>query len=337
MEQVLIIKKLQHPNGLFAASAKNVKTGYNRIWLRDNIYTSLSLEGWDEQALRNVYWKIFDVLRKFECKIDKAIETKPTNKQDYIHPIYTPELEEIDTEWGFKQNDSIGLFIFKVADLTLKGVDVVRDKKDYEILQKLVKYLDSIMYWRDLDNGMWEENEEVHASSVGACLAGLKLIQHCIFRFDKFNRRIVVPRELIVRGEETLKALLPRESPTKEVDMALLSLVYPYGIVNEKMRNIILKNVEEKLARKKGVIRYAGDKYYNKNGEAEWTMGLAWLAVIYKKLGNKAKYQNYLKKTLEVMNANGELPELYYANSNEHNENTPLGWAQSLFAVAMRS
>jgi hypothetical protein len=42
-----------------------------------------------------------------------------------------------------------------------------------------------------------------------------------------------------------------------------------------------------------------------------------------------------MRKTLEVLNNKGELPELYYANSDVHNENTPLGWGQSLLVVAM--
>jgi len=84
--------------------------------------------------------------------------------------------------------------------------------------------------------------------------------------------------------------LHPRESETKEVDMALLSLIYPYNIVNKKQREKILKNIETKLLKEKGVIRYIGDKYYYRKGEAQWTNGLAWLAIIYKQLKNPSKY-----------------------------------------------
>jgi phosphorylase kinase alpha/beta subunit len=42
-----------------------------------------------------------------------------------------------------------------------------------------------------------------------------------------------------------------------------------------------------------------------------------------------------MRKTVEVMNENGELPELYFANSTAYNENCPLGWAQALFLVMM--
>jgi GH15 family glucan-1,4-alpha-glucosidase len=29
------------------------------------------------------------------------------------------------------------------------------------------------------------------------------------------------------------------------------------------------------------------------------------------------------------------VPELYFSNSSEYNENTPLGWSESLFIVAL--
>jgi len=195
------------------------------------------------------------------------------------------------------------------------------------IVRKLVKYLESIEYWHDPDNGMWEEYEEIHASSIGACVAGL----------IKISKFIKVPYDLIEKGEKALDKLLPKESETKDVDLALLSLIYPYNIISEKQRTSILENVEKQLVRKKGVIRYLDDQYYNKNGEAEWTMGFPWLAKIYKDLGDKENFTKYIKKTLDCMNSKGELLELYFANSNEHNDNTPLGWAQSLYLVALLS
>ena len=140
---------------------------------------------------------------------------------------------------------------------------------------------------------------------------------------------------MIKKGEEALNMLLPRESEKKETDLALLSLIYPYGIVSAEQRDLILKNVESKLVREKGVIRYINDQYYNKSGEAEWTMGFPWLAIIYHKIGNPYKYANYIRKTMAAFNEHGELPELYYSNSNIHNENSPLGWAQALYLVML--
>ena len=198
---------------------------------------------------------------------------------------------------------------------------------DLRIIQKLVFYLESIEYWHDKDNGMWEENEEVHASSVGACLAGLKTI----------SKHVYVPTHLIKNGEKALKRLLPRESESKEIDLALLSLIYPYNIVSKKQALKILENIENKLVREKGVIRYSGDGYYHLNGlEAEWCFGFPWLAIIYRNLGITNKYYYYLQKSFECLTEDYEMPELYFGNTNIYNENTPLGWGQSLLLVALK-
>lgn len=148
-----------------------------------------------------------------------------------------------------------------------------------------------------------------------------------------------VPGWLIKKGEETLKKILPRESKTKFVDLALLSLIYPYHIVTKKERDKILENVEYLLLRGRGVIRYKNDHYYNKNPdgyseEAEWTFGLSWLAIIYEHLGNKRKARRFIDKALMTTTSKG-IPELYFSNSPKYNENTPLGWSESLFIVAL--
>ncbi len=323
-----ILKQLRYPNGLFSAASKRVSTGYNMCWIRDNCYAATGLEE-DKELVEMTYHAMLNIFLKHEKKMDKAIANPPKDKMNYIHARYFPEtLDESGEEWGNKQNDMIGLFLFKVADLTKKGFRILRNENDRRIIQKLVKYLESIQYYRDVDNGIWEENEEIHASSVGACVAGLQKIR------ETFSE-IKVDSELIKKGKEILNVLLPRESATKKTDLALLSLIWPYRIATREQAKQILENVEKHLVRKKGVIRYKNDHYYNQDGEAEWTMGFPWLAIIYRELRNKKKYEHYLEKSFEVMNKKGEMPELYFSRTNRHNDNSPLGWAQSLLIKAI--
>ena len=327
-QSLQILKQMQYPTGLFAASRMTDKTGYNLAWIRDNVYTTLGLEAAKKYSIvKKTLRALLDILLKHEYKIEWAIREKPKHHYQYIHARYDPiTMEEIWEEWGNKQNDAIGAFLFRIGDLEEKRVKIVRDENDLRILQKLVCYLQSIGYWHDKDNGMWEENEEVHASSIGACVAGLK----------KISKFVDVPQNLIKKGEEALNKLLPRESETKEIDLALLSLIYPYNIATQEQRDAILKNIEGKLVKEKGVIRYTGDKYHYRNGEAQWTKGLPLLAIIYKQINKPDKYAFYMRKTIQVMNEKGELPELYYANSQEHNENCPLAWSQALFVVGLK-
>lgn len=327
-QSLKILNQMQYPSGLFAASSMTVKTGYNLAWIRDNVYVAIGLEAAQKnKSVKKTLRALLDVLLKHEYKIDWAIKEKPRHHFQYIHARYDPvTMEEIWEQWGNKQNDAIGALLFKIGDLEEKGIKIIRNENDIRILQKLVYYLESIEYWHDKDNGMWEENDEVHASSIGACVAGL----------EKMSKIIEVPEDLIKKGKDALNKLLPRESETKEVDLALLSLIYPYNIVTEKQKNSILKNVEKKLVKEKGVIRYVGDKYHFRNGEAMWTKGLPWLAIIYKKMNMPYKYALYMRKTIEAMNEKGELPELYYADGNDYNENCPLAWSQALFVAGLK-
>ena len=51
-------------------------------------------------------------------------------------------------------------------------------------------------------------------------------------------------------------------------------------------------------------------------------------------MGGKAKARELLKNLITEDTPEG-LPELYFSNSPEYNENTPLGWSESLFIVAL--
>jgi len=333
-QHVAILEKLQHSSGLFFAAPGGVATGYDKAWLRDNFYECLAFEVLgDYDTVRKTYRAILDILKKHESKIDAAIAHKPEHAYQYIHPRYHPAtFEEFWEEWGNKQNDSIGCILFKVGEMEQRQPGLlIESDDDRRIIQKLVWYLSTLEYWHDADSGMWEEDQEIHASSVGACLAGLTMARHIA--------GIEVPEELLQKGSERLRALLPRESARKFVDLALLSLIWPYDIVTKDEAKAIVENVEYHLLRTRGVIRYKGDRYYNKNEdgvseEAEWTFGLSWLAIVSHKLGNEAQAHAFLEEAQRTVTARG-IPELYFSNSAAYNDNTPLGWSESLFIVAL--
>lgn len=329
-----ILKSLQTPKGLFLASRKGVSTGYDKSWLRDNFYETIAFEVLgDWETVEHTYRAILNIFLKHEAKIDAAIKNKPKYSFEYIHARFHPDtFSEFWEEWGNKQNDAVGCILYRLGELEARQKRTVIKTPDHvRIVNKLVRYLESIEYWADRDSGMWEEDEELHASSVGACVAGLRSIMRV--------PSIEVPYQLVRRGQRALNALLPRESLRKFVDLALLSLIWPYEVVNPEQRDEILANVEYHLKRDRGVIRYKGDHYYNKNvdgysEEAEWTFGLAWLSIIYQRLEDYAKAEELIADLIALDTPEG-MPELYFSNSPEHNENTPLGWSESLFIVAM--
>jgi len=328
------IRALQSPRGLFLASAQEVATGYDKAWIRDNFYTTLAFECVEDWIIVRQVWKsILNIFLKYEEKINWAVANRPRESWQYIHARYHPDtFDEYWEEWGNKQNDAIGATLFKLGDLEERGIKIIETEDEWCIVQRLINYLNSIEYWHDPDNGMWEEYEEIHASSIGACVAGLKKMS----QLDK----IIIPEGMIEKGEKALQQLLPRESEVKFVDLALLSLIYPYNVVDKEMAFKIIENVEYHLERKRGIIRYKNDKYYNKNKdgyseEAEWTMGFSWLSIIYSDLGDLRRAEDYLEKTNSaILIPEQKIPELYYSNTDCPNENLPLCWAESLYIVA---
>jgi len=328
------LRKLITPTGLFLASSHNVSTGYDKAWLRDNAYEALAFEyvgDWDTVA--KTYHTLLDIFDKHIDKINWATTNKPFETWQYIHARYNPAtLEEFWESWGNKQHDAVGVILYKLADFEQKGHSMLRDSKDRKTVQTLIYYICNVEYWHDADSGMWEENEEVHASSVGAVLAGLKKWQE-VGGMD-------VDQDAIDRGQAALDALLPRESETKFTDLALLSLIYPYRVVDDKMAETIAENLVYHLAKDRGVLRYKGDAYYNNNDdgyseEAEWCFGLSWLAIVYNILGDDAKAREYMDRATATITKDGKIPELYFSHSSKANENTPLGWSESMYVVAL--
>jgi phosphorylase kinase alpha/beta subunit len=330
-----VVRSLQMPTGVFTASAHDVVTGYDKAWLRDIYFMTLGfLETGEIVVVQKAAKALLTVFVKNKEKINWAIQHKPHYAWQYIHARFHPEtFEEYWEEWGNSQNDAVGEVLNLLMTLEQVGATVIETDEEREMVQKVIDYLVMLEYWHDEDNGIWEENMEVHASSIGSVVAAFKKAQEVDW--------LTVPQIAIDRGQHALRALLPRESVTKFSDLALLTLIYPFAVTTEEETKEILKNVEYHLTRDKGVIRYKLDKYYNNNidgysEEAEWCFGLSWLAIIYAERGEKDKAYYYLRKAKAAVTPEGKVPELYYSHTNQPNENTPLGWSESMYVVALK-
>jgi len=328
-----VVRTLERTPGVFTASLDD--TFYNKAWLRDIYFITLGfLETGDIVTVQKAAKALLGVFVKHQDKINWAIENKPKEAWQYIHARFHPEtFEEYWEEWGNSQNDAVGEVLNIIVTLEELGASVVETDDERAMVQKIIDYLVTIEYWQDDDNGIWEENLEVHASSIGSVVAALKKAS----QLDWLH----VPEGSVEKGESALRALLPRESVTKFADLALLTLIYPFAVTTEAETLEILKNVEYHLVKEKGVIRYKLDRYYNNNPdgfseEAEWCFGLSWLAIIYAERGEKEKAYYWLRKAKAAVTEDGKVPELYYSNTANPNENTPLGWAESMYVVALQ-
>lgn len=330
-----ILESLRLDNGLYLASSSS---DYNFVWLRDSFYEVLPYLDKNDGVYEGTYHAILDILNDYCWKFDTCSIAKPYHAFEYIHPRYLSNGKESHAEWGNCQHDAVGAILFGIAKGEEYGKKIIRNKQDRDTIQNIVFYLNLCRYWEDPDNGMWEEGRELHSSSIGAVVAGLKAIKNYV----------TVSDVLIKRGEKALNKLLPMESPTRKNDLSQLSLIYPYNVVDRETSWQILLGVERNLLRDRGSIRYKGDSYYNSENiddrykdsshyfgkEAEWTFGLPWLALAHMQLGSDEKAKEYLEKAYSVMLPDGAMPELYYANSNKYNGNCPLGWSNSLVIIA---
>ena len=389
-----VILKRQNPiTGLLPAStAVNAHGDYTDAWVRDNVYSILAVWG-----LGLAYRKIDgDRGRTFELehstvklmrglmfammqqahKVERFKNTQ--SPLDALHAKYNTQTGNIvvgDDKWGHLQLDATSIFLLMLAQMTASGLHIIFTIDEVNFIQNLVYYIGRT--YRTPDYGIWERghkinrgNAELNASSVGMAKAALEAINGLdLFGVNGSQASVihVLPDE-IARSRITLASLLPRESSSKEVDAALLSVIsFPAFAVEdrelvERTRNKIVDKLQGKYGCKRflrdghqTVLEDADRLHYEPTElkqfdriECEWPLFFTYLFLdgIFK--GDRAQAAEYKERlaSLTVERSNLQLlPELYYVSkekiaaekANPHsqtrlpNENIPLVWAQSLY------
>ena len=272
------------PTGLFSAApvtAESEYTGYQNVWVRDNIHVahSLSILGKMETAAASVialtgYFRKHR--RRFEAIInDPSLASDPMNRP---HIRFNGEtLEENPEKWSHAQNDALGYYLWFYCKLALQGHVTVLPQ-DLQLLALFPLYFNAVEYWRDEDSGHWEEARKISASSIGTAVAGLQellrlLSAHALTEINTPQGSVTVEllEKLIEKGRASLTAILPNEciqaDPAKRrlYDAALLFLVYPLEIVTADTAIRIVDNVEAHLQGDYGIRRYLGDSFWCAN------------------------------------------------------------------------
>lgn len=389
-----IILKRQNPiTGLLPAStAVNAHGDYTDAWVRDNVYSILAVWG-----LGLAYRKIDgDRGRTFELehstvklmrgllfaqmqqssKVERFKNTQ--SPLDALHAKYNTQTGSIvvgDDKWGHLQLDATSIYLLILAQMTASGLHVVFTIDEVNFVQNLVYYIGRA--YRTPDYGIWERghkinrgNAELNASSVGMAKAALEAINGLDLFGIKGSQASVIhvlPDE-IARSRITLESLLPRESSSKEVDAALLSVIsFPAFAVEdreliERTRNKIIDKLQGNYGCKRflrdghqTVLEDADRLHYEptelrqfEHIECEWPLFFTYLFLDGIFQGNQAQVQEYQQR-LESLAVDRSglplLPELYYVPAENieaeklnprsqqrlPNENIPLVWAQSLY------
>ena len=390
-----IILSRQHPvTGLFPASTSvNSHGDYTDAWVRDNVYTIMSVwalclaykkEGhtdrWDELSQATI--KLMrGLLQSMMRQADKVESFKVSlHPLDAIHAKYSTSTGlpvVADDGWGHLQIDATSLFLLMLAQMTASGLRIIFTKGEVDFVQNLIYYISRAH--RIPDYGIWERGNkinngktEVNASSVGMAKAALQAMDGLnLFGPNASKKAVVyVVADSVARASSTLGALLPKESRSKEVDGALLSIIgFPsFAVDDEHLVSLTRREILTKLSGHYGCKRFLLDGhqtvledsqriYYEHSElsnfediESEWPLFFTYLYIDSFFSGNEADTQEYREKLESLLvDVNGKrlLPELYYVEKENidaekenpgsqprtPNKNIPLIWAQSLFIV----
>nr|XP_034317512.1 probable phosphorylase b kinase regulatory subunit alpha isoform X14 [Crassostrea gigas] len=389
------ILKYQNPvTGLLPASEEN-----SHAWVRDNVYAVLSV--W---ALALAYRKTADLdedrakayeleqsvvklmrglLRCMMSQVEKLERFKHTQHvNDSLHAKYCSKTGKTvvgDQAWGHLQIDATSLYILSLAQMTASGLQIIFTLDEVSFVQNLIFYIETA--YRTPDYGIWERGDktnhglpELNSSSIGMAKAALEAINE----LDLFGARggplsvvHVLPDEA-QQCQAILLSMLPRESNSKEIDAALLTVIsFPAFAVDdgekvEETRDSIVTKLEGKY----GFSRFLRDGYKTAREdpnrlhyepwelqvferiECQWPMFFALFVLDGLFNGREEQVKKYSEKLDSVMIKSDEgihlLPELYavhkemveqeYKTPNSQKREAigrlPHRWGQSLYIIS---
>ncbi|KAG0198605.1 hypothetical protein BGX28_007964 [Mortierella sp. GBA30] len=282
-----VILNRQNPTtGLIPASVAVTTHGdYRDAWVRDNVYSIMAVFGLalayrrvddDEGRAYELEHAVVKLMRgllfcmmRQAPKIEQFKKTQGLN--DCLHAKYNTATGDTvvgDSEWGHLQIDATSIFLLALAQMTASGMLIVYTTDEVDFVQNLVFYIERA--YRTPDYGIWERGNkinhgepELNSSSIGMAVAALQAING----INLFGSRggpssviHVLPDE-ITRNYTTLHSALPRESNSKEIDAALLSVIgFPaFAVGDAKLVKRTRDEIIEKLGGKYGCKRFLRD------------------------------------------------------------------------------
>ncbi|KAF9396061.1 hypothetical protein CPC16_005232 [Podila verticillata] len=282
-----VILNRQNPTtGLIPASVAVTTHGdYRDAWVRDNVYSIMAVFGLalayrrvddDEGRAYELEHAVVKLMRgllfcmmRQAPKIEQFKKTQGLN--DCLHAKYNTATGDTvvgDSEWGHLQIDATSIFLLALAQMTASGMLIIYTTDEVDFIQNLVFYIERA--YRTPDYGIWERGNkinhgepELNSSSIGMAVAALQSINGINLFGSKGGPSSVIhvlPDE-ITRNYTTLHSALPRESNSKEIDAALLSVIgFPaFAVGDAKLVERTRNEIVEKLGGKYGCKRFLRD------------------------------------------------------------------------------
>ena len=391
IEQVVLSR--QHPlTGLLPAStASTVHGNYGDAWVRDCVYSIQCVWGLamahrrlngpsrrahelEQRVLQLMRGLLGAMLRQAE-KVERFKTS--LDPLDAIHAKFdtgTGEPVVPDDGWGHLQLDATALFLLQLAQLTRSGLVVVQTSHERDFIQNLTYYV--ARAYRVADYGIWERGDkgnhglpERNASSIGLVKAALEALEglDLLGPHGDGSYTLTIPQDAIVRLRRALRSLLPRESASKEVDSACLSVIgYPAWAVDDpELAERTRSKIRSELGGAHGYKRFRRDGHQCVNEdvtrlhyereelaqfehiECEWPLFLAFeliTACCEERWDEARRFRSRLSGLAVQVDGVELYPELYLVPEEAieaerrqpgsqprlANENVPLLWTQSL-------
>ncbi|MBE9030068.1 glycoside hydrolase family 15 protein [filamentous cyanobacterium LEGE 11480] len=389
-----VILDRQNPiSGLLPAStAVNDHGDYTDAWVRDNVYSIQAVWGLalaygkaevdpgrtfelEHSVVKLMRGLLFAMMRQSE-KVEAFKHTQ--SPMDALHAKYNTAIGATvvpDDGWGHLQIDATSIFLLMLAQMTASGLSIVFNQDEVNFVQNLVYYIGRA--YRTPDYGIWERGNKVNHGSPELNASSIGMAKAALTAMDGFNvfginggpaSVIHVMPDEIARCRMILESLLPRESSSKEVDAALLSVIsFPaFAIENLDLLDRTRSKITDCLEGAYGCKRFLRDGHQTviedttrlhyeprelkqfEHIECEWPLFFTYLALDGIFRGDRDQAADYLAKLDKVaVEQDGIklLPEVYYvpeelvdaekANPQtqirQPNDNLPLVWAQSLY------
>lgn len=370
----------------------------DHAWVRDNVYSILSVWALSmayrknadldedraktyelEQACIKMMRGLLLAMMRQKDKVEKFKQTQ--NPADALHAKYSSQTTATvvgDREWGHLQLDATSLYLLILAQMTASGLQIVFNLDEVNFIQNLVFYIEATYCIPDY--GIWERGDktnhglpELNSSSIGMAKAALQALDD----LDLFGGKggpfsvIHVLADEAQKCNAVLQSMLPRESNSKEVDAALLSVIgYPaFSVDDPELIAQTRKSILQKLKGKYGCKRFLRDGYktakedpsrlyyeswelqHFENIECEWPLFLCYLVIDACFRGERLEVEEYSDALEQVLLRTEDglklVPEMYAVPAdkveaeykNPHSQQrihvgmTPFMWAQSLFII----
>ena len=388
-----VVLQRQHPiTGLLPAStAHTVHGNYGDAWVRDCVYSIQCVWGLAlaHRRLSGASTRSFEleqrVLQLMRGLLNAMLRQAPKverfkhslDRLDCLHAKYdTGSGKPVvpDDGWGHLQLDATAVFLLQLAQLTRSGLVVIQTSHEHDFIQNLVYYV--ARAYRVADYGIWERGDEGNhglpernASSIGLVKAALESLEG----LDLYGphgdgrRSLHIPHDAIVRLRRALTGLLPRESASKEVDAACLSVIgYPaWAVEDPALVERTRSKIRAELGGPYGYKRFRRDGHQTvvedhtrlhyereelaqfEHIECEWPLFLAYeliTACCEERWAEAWSWRERLARVAVEVDGVPLLPELYVvpeqaiaaerqrpgSQQRIPNENVPLLWTQSL-------